>query len=90
MLLLWLEKGSLTDITIPTPGAYQRYGNPGFILVQEPEAVVGKSQRYFSRREYFDKLKSIAADAKAAEADRRDMLRQNIRQLSDIDSCSLA
>jgi tetratricopeptide (TPR) repeat protein len=66
-----------------TWGAYQCYGNPGFILVQEPEAVAGKARRYFSRREYLDELRSIAADARAAQAEYREVLRQNIKQLHD-------
>jgi tetratricopeptide (TPR) repeat protein len=66
-----------------TWGAYQCYGNPGFILVQEPEAVARKTRRYFSRREYLDELRSIAADARTGQAAHREMLRQDLKRLDE-------
>jgi CHAT domain-containing protein len=67
-----------------TWGAYQCYGNPGFILVQEPEIIARKARRYFSRREYLDELKSIAADARTGQAEPRETLRQDLKRLDEV------
>jgi tetratricopeptide (TPR) repeat protein/pimeloyl-ACP methyl ester carboxylesterase len=67
-----------------TWGAYQCYGNPGFVLEQKAETRGEASKkRMFSRREYLDALSNIEEAAATATAEERDELAGRLMELYD-------
>jgi CHAT domain-containing protein len=67
-----------------TWGAYQCYGNPDFLLAdtQGDDGSAGAVARYFARREYFDRLRMIVADAVDAGPEYRASLLTDVEVLN--------
>lgn len=68
---------------VNTWGAYQCYGNPDFQLNPKKAAGSwkGKIIPQLSQREYLDKLRSIAAEAKNATAEKCDWLKMELQEM---------
>jgi tetratricopeptide (TPR) repeat protein len=66
-----------------TWGAYQCYGNPGFVLEQgSGRGSAYGGQSFYSRREYRDELKSIAEQPDANDPARNSWLFERMKTLS--------
>jgi hypothetical protein len=67
-----------------TWGAYQCYGNPGFVLEQtesKRSSVADKTRALYSRQEYLEELLSITEVATRAGSERRAEMEQQLKRL---------
>lgn len=67
-----------------TWGAYQCYGNPGFVLEQsgaKRSSVADKTRGLYSRQEYLEELLTITEEAARAGAERRAEMGQQLNRL---------
>ncbi len=66
--------------SVNTWGAYQCYGNPAFTITNEP-STAEVSRAYYSRREYIDRIRSLARYATTCGPDGAGPLRDELEAL---------